>query len=201
MLTAAVLLLSVVSVVAFELGDDDPPDPGPRINLGLGDGDHWHIAFAVYQCDHFVDDPVVRGIDWPDPTGIHTHDDGFIHVHPFTADAAGDDARLGVFFETMGLTFTSRSIEMTNGTTLQTGDQCDGRPATVKVAQFDVDALDRAPEIIESDLPDIRLRDRRALTIALVADGAAIPAPPSVSQFDASTAVGPLSVSPTTTRR
>ena len=197
-LAAVVLLLSVAVVVFVQLRDETEVDPGPRLNTGLGTGDHWHIAFAVYQCDHFVAEPVARGVDWPDPSGIHSDDDAFIHVHPFVASAAGDGARLGVFFETMGLAFTSQSIELTTGTTLRTGDQCNGRPATLKVAEFEVDEVFRLAKIISSDLPVIRLRDRRALTIALVADDTAIPPPPHVSLFDELTAVDGLR---TTTRR
>ena len=200
-LAAVVLALSAAGFVLIQLRDETDAEVGPRLNTGLGTGDHWHIAFAVYQCDHFVADPVVRGVDWPDPSGIHSHDDAFIHVHPFVASAAGDGARLGVFFETMGLAFTSQSIELTTGTTLQTGDQCNGRPATLKVAEFEVDELAGAPNIISSDLPDIRLRDRRALTIALVADDTAIPPPPHVSLFDEMTAVDGLPLFPTTTKR
>ena len=200
MFAAVVLALSAAAFVAIQMRDETEGNPGPRLNTGLGTGDHWHIAFAVYQCDHFVADPVVRGVDWPDPSGIHSHDDAFIHVHPFVASAAGDGARLGVFFETMGLSFTNRSIELTTGNTLQTGDQCNGRPATLKVAAFDIDELDGSPEIISSDLPAIRLRDRRALTIALVADGAVIPPPPSAANFNEVLDVGSSLRRTTTTR-
>ena len=60
----------------------------PRINQ-----DHWHSSFSVYICDHFVPNvPLFESVD-----GIHTHGDGVIHDHPFTANAAGQNATLGFF--------------------------------------------------------------------------------------------------------
>jgi hypothetical protein len=40
-------------------------------------------------------------------TGIHSHDDGVIHWHPFTSAAVGSNARLGVFLDTYGVELTN----------------------------------------------------------------------------------------------
>jgi hypothetical protein len=60
----------------------------PKINA-----DHWHSSFSVYICDHFAPNvPLFESVD-----GIHTHGDGVVHIHPFTANAAGTNATLGFF--------------------------------------------------------------------------------------------------------
>ena len=191
-LVAIVGGLALVGIVLVEWPDRG--GVGPRLVTDLGTGDHWHVAFGVYHCDRFVDRAVVRGDDWPDPSGIHSHNDDVIHIHPFIESAAGDRARLGVFFETMGLTFTDQAVEMTNGTTLRSGDRCAGQPATLQVAVFDPAAFDRPPKIVTTNLPSIRLRDGQAMTIALVPEDASIPLPPVAANL------GELAATSSTTR-
>ena len=63
-----------------------PPEPSRRFA-----GDHWHAAYGVYLCDRWL--PAIRSDR--DPQGIHTHNDGVIHIHPFNRQAAGRRATLG----------------------------------------------------------------------------------------------------------
>ena len=161
----------------------------PKLNVGVaggGGGDHWHAALGIYNCDHFETDPIVRGANWPDASGIHSHDDGIIHIHPFVSSATGSRARLKVFFQTMGLKFTDDELELTNGDTLKSGTDCNGKKATLRVARFDIDKPDAPSQIITSNLGDVRfLADREAFTIALVPDGVDIPIPPTAANLDA----------------
>ena len=158
----------------------------PKLNVGAAGvtGDHWHAALGIYNCDHFEGN-ILRG-DWPDPTGIHSHDDGAIHIHPFVSGAAGTRARLKVYFETMGLKFDDDELELTDGTTLKSNTDCNGKNATLRVARFDIDNPDAPIEIITNDLNDVRfLADREAFTIALVPDDVDIPIPPTAANLDA----------------
>ena len=161
----------------------------PKLNVGVaggGGGDHWHAALGIYNCDHFETDPIVRGANWPDASGIHSHDDGIIHIHPFVSSATGSRARLKVFFDTMGLKFSDSSLELTNGNTLVSGTDCNGKKATLRVARFNIDTPDKPVEIITKNLPNVRfLADREAFTIALVPDGVDIPIPPTAANLDA----------------
>jgi hypothetical protein len=159
----------------------------PKLNVGAAGvtGDHWHAALGIYNCDRFEIDPMVRGAEWPDPTGIHSHDDGAIHILPFVSSASGTRARLKVYFETMGLKFDDDELELTNGTTLKSDTDCNGKNATLRVARFDIDNPDAPIEIITSDLGDVRfLADREAFTIALVPDDVDIPIPPTAVSLD-----------------
>jgi hypothetical protein len=158
----------------------------PKLNVGAAGvtGDHWHAALGIYNCDHFETNAIVRG-DWPDPTGIHSHDDDVIHIHPFVSSASGSRARMKVYFETMGLEFNDDELELTNGTTLRSDTDCNGKNATLRIARFDVDNPDDPIEIITSDLGDVRfVADREAFTIALVPDDTDIPIPPTATNLD-----------------
>ena len=186
LVVALVILLGTSLVIYARSTRSDAV--APHLNIGAAGqngGDHWHAALGIYNCDHFETDPITRADDWPDPSGIHSHNDGVIHIHPFVSSASGSRARLKVFFETMGVKFDDDELELTNGTTLKTDTQCNGENATLRVARFDVDSPDEPTEIITDKLRDVRfLKDREAFTIALVPDGVDIPIAPTAANLD-----------------
>ncbi len=59
-------------------------------------GDHWHARYEVWLCG--VKQPVIPNF----PGGVHTHGDGFVHIHPESAAEEGRGARLIKFFEYAG---------------------------------------------------------------------------------------------------
>ena len=61
--------------------------------------DHWHAAFAINICGTEL--PANADIG-SDKLGIHTHQDGLIHIHPFSVQAAGKRATLQRFFDQIG---------------------------------------------------------------------------------------------------
>ena len=85
----------------------------------LGDT-HWHSAYGVYKCDAYlgkiVNGKYVAEIDgtddtlYPDVVGIHAHDDGLIHIHPFLKRASGRKAQLGEFLDTVKAKITKKEI-------------------------------------------------------------------------------------------
>ena len=187
LIVALVILLGTSLVIYARSSRSDAV--APKLNVGVaggGGGDHWHAALGIYNCDHFETDPVVRGAEWPDPSGIHSHDDGVIHIHPFVSSATGTRARMKVYFETMGLKFNDDELELTNGNTLKSNTDCNGKNATLRIARFNIDNPDTPIEIITSKLGDVRfLADREAFTIALVPDDVDIPIPPTAANLDA----------------
>ncbi len=44
-------------------------------------------------------------------TGVHSHDDGVIHWHPFTSSAVGKRAKLGVFLDVYGVELDNDSLK------------------------------------------------------------------------------------------
>jgi hypothetical protein len=110
---AATLILGLALIVygrqTLPAADSSPP----TIN------DHWHAAYGFYLCDgwvqlngnleekdsrgQFIDQNFVR-------TGIHSHDDGVIHWHPYNSRAVGKNAVLGVFLDTYEVKLDNDSL-------------------------------------------------------------------------------------------
>jgi len=145
-------------------------------------GDHWHAAYGIYTCDGFAD-PLAdkKG----DPVGIHTHQDGLIHIHPTSASATGSKATLGVFTDETGLGLEDDKLEIPDGKTYTEGkDKCDGKPGIVQVAVWD-DPSDETPEVVTEDMTDIKLGQNQLLTIAFAPEGTDLPKPPSEAELAA----------------
>ncbi len=153
------------------------------------DKDHWHAAYGIYVCDHFlaplVDTKVDANGQKIDPDGIHTHGDGVMHVHPFSQRASGTGARLKIWAEQVGMKLGKDFIEV-NGTRYANGYKCGDKDAKVYVYRW-LDAFDEGvpAEVFDHDFGEIRYKaDRMALTIAVVPDGTDVPRPDSIPQLN-----------------
>lgn len=148
-------------------------------------GDHWHAAYSIYDCG--TERPFFQGS--ADPDGIHSHQDSLVHIHPFNSSATGDDATLGVLFEAMRATVSRDAITTPEAGVISTADGCDGEPAVIKVARYQVDGGVQIVSVFDDDFDDIQLlQDREAFSIAKVAVGENPPPPSaaSLAQLDAS---------------
>ena len=100
---------------------------------------HWHAALGVYDCNHWLGDATGNGIwNWPyatpqgaparaqDPNlyaGLHSHDDGVIHMEPAVQAEAGRNATVGLYFDYGGWKLSSTGYSFL-GTTQDNGDKC-----------------------------------------------------------------------------
>lgn len=146
--------------------------------------DHWHAAFGIDICGQIQSNPGDAG---PDTKGIHTHQDGLIHIHPFVGAAAGQNATFQVFAEQTGIEVTDDSFTLPDGTTYTNGDDCEGEdgetePGRVALYVWPPQATEATePEIITSDIATTRFTDDgQAFMLAFVPEGADVPLPPSV---------------------
>jgi hypothetical protein len=183
--------------------DDDDLNPNnPRRPAGDGDSpianvDHWHAAYGFYVCDEFL--PVLP--EFESPGGMHSHGDGVVHIHPFAASRAGDNATLMNFLDDAGVTLTEDELGIAargvafpegaagTGTTLVEIDEsitegdtdCSGESAELVVARWDdVQCDTEGVEHVTEGFEDLRFeRDGEGYTIAFVPEGADIPPPPS----------------------
>ena len=185
-LALAVVVILGVALVVFARSSRTPA-ASPRVG-----NDHWHSAYAIYDCDQFL--PAFTSA--ADPDGIHSHQDGVVHIHPWNSSAAGDQADLDVFFEAMGARITDDEISGPGIGVLEAGSDCNGEPTVIRAVRFtQVDPDPDAPgadepvstlsEIYEAtdtysdDFGDVRLLgDLEAFTFARVPVGAEIPPPP-----------------------
>ncbi len=170
--------------------------------------DHWHHAYGFYLCDTWFKlegDAEQQGTDnftQYARTGIHSHDDGLIHWHPFSSASVGSNATLGVFLDTYGVDLSNDKIEFPESQraaledaagrpgparedilTWEDGDECtvDGSEenAEVKVVVWNnfTDTDDGTTYI--ADFDNIRLdRDQMVVAIAFVPDDTDVSMPP-----------------------
>jgi plastocyanin len=91
--------------------------------------DHWHATYEYIVC----------GVKQPNfPTwnaGVHTHADGYIHIHPYTSSEEGSGARLVRWFEYGGGELSSDTVKAPGSRDeYKNGDQCpDGEEGFVQV--------------------------------------------------------------------
>lgn len=74
------------------------PSSGPQRNI-----DHWHSVYGVYSCSLEGDDkylPPFQSVQ--DDTGLHSHGDGLIHIHPFFPSSEGENAQVKLWVQEMG---------------------------------------------------------------------------------------------------
>ena len=136
--------------------------------------DHWHAAFGVFICDKFV--PAVPS-SGNDPTGVHTHGDGLIHIHPFVSASAGSNATLARFFEVEPLKVTADSIKV-GSTTYKTGGKCGSKTAKVWTLEWSPGATGK-PLVHSGDPSKLRLEDQVTFAFVYAPAGTNIPVPPA----------------------
>jgi hypothetical protein len=180
----------------------------PKLNTATAPGDHWHAAYGIYICDQYLPNMSV-GVN-PDPGGIHTHDDGVIHIHPFQTSTTGRNARMGDFFNQTGLNVTSTKIELptdpalgeNSGKTYKNGDKCpDGKKGVVKALAWAEAAGTAKPQVFVADIDRIRFtKDGEAFAFIFVpndVDPNTIPKPPSAARLQELGAADTGSATPT----
>ena len=157
--------------------------------------DHWHSAYTVWDCTDGdgAHQPVFEGRrnsqGYPyDPEGIHSHSDGLIHIHPFTANATGQHATMKKFFESMFVRMDENGITASEFGVISAVDAvCDGQPAVMQIVRWS-DALtavaEQPDERIYADFENVRFKkDGEAFTIALAPRDAVVPLPPTIGDL------------------
>ncbi len=146
--------------------------------------DHWHAAYGVYDCTSPDENKYLAPFQSAaDETGIHSHGDGLIHIHPFFELSSGDRAQMNHFFNEMGIEVTPEAITLDTGAELVAGTECaDGSgPAEITIAHWDFDFQATAddppkPQIFTDNFRDIKFEnDREIYIIAFAAAGTELP--------------------------
>jgi hypothetical protein len=113
-IVALVIVLGFGLVVYARQSRPAADASAPTIN------DHWHHVYGFFICGEWVQldgDGEARDANGR-PTnveyarsGIHSHDDGLIHWHPFSSASVGRRADLGVFLDVYGVSLTNEVLE------------------------------------------------------------------------------------------
>src|SRR5712691_9492079 len=137
--------------------------PGPNV------GDHWHAAFGVNICGQWKPNIPL----YEKPTGIHSHGDGFIHMHPFSAAGANTNATVGLFLSQAGDKASTSEIKLPqDGTDVKNGDDCKslGKPGKVRWSVNDQERTD--------DIAKYVPKDREVVALAFLPPDQGIGTPP-----------------------
>jgi hypothetical protein len=195
MVVAIVVVLGLALVVYARQSRPAADASAPQLS------DHWHHAYGFYLCDTWfqlsgdAEDPGTDDFTAYQRSGIHSHDDGLMHWHPFTSVAVGSNATLGVFLDTYGVELTNDKLTFPenqraglpheqetgvfeDGETTCTIDGTD-EDAELKVVVWDnfTDTDDGTTYI--ADFNNIRLdQDQMVVAIAFVPDNTDVGMPP-----------------------
>ena len=170
-------------------------------------GDHWHTYLGVNICGEWLSNPATFEDEANNPgvrAGIHTHGDGFIHIHPYYSSEAGSNATLGLFMKYGGWSVSEDKVSVWEGptadptkTTWQNGDRCPnaageagkGKPGEVV---FEVNC-----KTVTGNPSDHKLQDQEVVAIGFVPKGDEIGPPPnaqSAPQNDSGTSTQPKAI-------
>jgi hypothetical protein len=101
-----------------------PPERGPAVN-----GDFWQAALGAHVCGAWLPNAPTSAPD----SGLHSHGDGLVYVHPFSPDEAGARATLGLFLTRGHWSASATRLQLWDGTTHVNGARCpDGTEAKVR---------------------------------------------------------------------
>jgi hypothetical protein len=196
---AIIIGILVVGLLTIGYARQSRPDPGsfpPQV------GDHWHAAYGMYVCDGWL--PKLTGNQeetvtdstgqksYVNPlfgaTGVHSHDDGVIHYHPYTTKSVGQRARLGVFLNVYGVKLSTSALILPadqGGDSYKVGDyKCNGKDVEIKVIAWDNYADTGKGTTYITDLTNVRItRDGMVFVIAVVPQGTDVSMPPWASEL------------------
>lgn len=141
---------------------------------------HWHNAFGISACGVWLD-PLMSTID---EYGIHSHQDGLIHIHPWDSRAAGENATMSLFFETMGIEVTDAGITLDTGEFLD-ASSCGDEPATMKMVNWQFPEFDPASNTISTtDFGAQRfMNDRAGWALIIGPEDAEVAIPPTTEML------------------
>ena len=203
---AATLILGLALIVysrqSLPAADSSPP----TIN------DHWHAAYGFYLCDDWyqlegnLEEQNAQG-NFTNTnflqTGIHSHDDGVIHWHPYTSRAVGANATLGVFLETYDVELTNDSLTFPSATALTANSeyppvngfdaleeyvegetQCDGEDAELSVKAWESFTDTDGGQRYIANMDNVHVdNDGMVFAVYFTADGADQVMPPWAQQL------------------
>jgi hypothetical protein len=181
---AVIVAAGLVGIATSAGSDDTPPlagiDPDTQTFY-----DHWHEALGVNICGEWIDDaPTFEDVSGSTiRAGLHTHADGFIHIHPYSSADAGDNATLGRYFHNGGWAVSEDSFDVWQGPAVDptksawsNGDECPpgstygGQQGVVK---WSVDCKSRT-----GNPADYKLEDLHVLALAFLPKSENIGVPP-----------------------
>ena len=192
----------------------------PNQNIPPTVEDHWHASYGFYACDEWLPDLQGNKEEQDSAgqlisegfrrTGIHSHNDGVIHWHPYTSAATGRNAKLGVFLDVYGIKLSDDKLEFPadqGGAVYEEGvtkcTDAEGKSVDGEIVVYAFDAFDTPDKYTTyiTNFDDVRLsQDGMAFSIVFAPAGSKAELPPSAASLPELGAVdGGTTGQPTTT--
>ena len=95
----------------------------------VGQTPPWYQGYAVEACGKLLAYVPTN----KDPYGITTKEPGIITISPTVKSAAGQNATLGKFATSIGMTLNAAQLQLPGGHLYQDGQTCEGKPGHVYV--------------------------------------------------------------------
>jgi hypothetical protein len=95
----------------------------------VGQTPPWYQGYAVEACGKLLAYVPTN----KDPYGITTKEPGIITISPTVKSAAGQNATLGKFASSIGMTLNAAQLQLPGGHLYQDGQTCEGKPGHVYV--------------------------------------------------------------------
>jgi hypothetical protein len=215
----AIVVIAGIALIAYTQATK-PADVGPFLQNASGtkQNTHWHAALGVYDCDHWMSDGSKPGAwNWPAATpsgsparadnttvyaGMHSHDDGVIHMEPVVSEEAGRNATVGLYFTFGGWKLNATSYSFL-GTSVKNGDKCGTKPGTLQweLGKWDGTSGKQKYAVQSGNPAKYKLYQGDIIVIAFLPEGktlASIGDPPSVPNLATALGAENNTASPTT---
>jgi hypothetical protein len=192
----------------------------PNQNIPPTVEDHWHASYGFYACDEWLPDLQGNKEEQDSTgqlisegfrrTGIHSHNDGVIHWHPYTSAATGRNAKLGVFLDVYGIKLSDDKLELPadqGGAVYEEGvtkcTDAEGKSVDGEIVVYAFDAFDTPDKYTTyiTNFDDVRLsQDGMAFSVVFAPAGSKAELPPSAASLpELGAADGGTTGQPTTT--
>jgi hypothetical protein len=181
--------------------------------------DHWHAAIGLNVCGQWASNPSSfdqgdqKNVRFDNPSlyaGIHTHDDGLIHVEAQSSVDTGTNATVGRFFQLGGWKLDGKGFDVGRGypwavpsgmkAAYHDGDKCpNGKPGRLVWSVRHIG--DNKTLSMSGNPARYKLRDLDTIAIGFLTEGQELGTPPSGKELAAPTAEGgqpPASAAPST---
>lgn len=164
MVIVAIVVLGVAGIALSRGGDEESAD-GPGVKIG----DHWHAPVGVNLCGTWQPNTP----NYESANGIHSHGDGLIHLHPYSAAGAGKNAKVGLFYKQAGDKISATELDV-GGQKFKNGDICENLDKKPGEVRWSVNGQEQT-----GDPADYVPNDRDVVAIAFLPKDVEIGTPPS----------------------
>jgi hypothetical protein len=218
-LTAIVVIAGIALIVYTQATKPAAVGPFLQDSTGTVKDTHWHAALGMYDCDHWMSDGSKPGSwNWPatntagNPSrasntnvyaGLHSHDDGVIHMEPLVSEEAGRNATVGRYFEFGGWKLSATGFSFL-GTTVTNGDRCGTGTGTLQweLGKWDGTSGKQKYAVQSGNPGSYKLYQGDIVVVAFLPPGksiASIGDPPSVKNLATALGAETAGTSPATT--